>query len=456
MPQNELSLYELNSLLRRVVNKSFPDRYWVRAELSEVRENLSSGHCYLEFVEKSSAGQIIAKAKGMIWSTTYRLLKPYFEGETGQAFSSGIKILVEVSMDFHELYGYSLTVHDIDPSYTLGDMARRRAEILKQLEDEGVLDMNKELEWDMLPQRIAIISSPTAAGYGDFMNQLHHNRNGYCFYTTLFHAVMQGEQAEESVIAALERIYDCADCFDGVAIIRGGGATSDLSCFDSYSLALHITQFPLPIITGIGHDRDDTVIDSVANVRVKTPTAAAEWLIDRMELADVHRQKLRDSIVLFAGQKMDNEKHNIQNMARWLPLLAERILAGERTRCLQMQHDLQNSAGKCIENGSRYLQTLAAQFPLLSERILTGKFAQLERLTISLKMQLPRYVKDEQNRLNMIEKTVELVSPERLLEKGYTLTLKNGKIVKSAQEVTSGDELCTCFADGKVKSKVIK
>lgn len=229
-----------------------------------------------------------------------------------------------------------------------------------------------------------------------------------------------------------------------------------MSCFDSYNLALHITQFPLPVITGIGHDRDDTVIDSVANVRVKTPTAAAEWLIDRMEMADVCRQKLRDSIVLFAGQKMDNEKHNIQNMARWLPLLAERILAGERTHCLQIQHDLQNSAGKCIENGSRYLQSLAAQFPLLSERILTGKFAQLERLTISLKMQLPRYVKDEQNKLSMIEKTVELVSPERLLEKGYTLTLKNGKIVKSTQEVTSGDELCTYFADGKVKSKVIK
>ena len=456
MPNNELSLYELNGLLRQAVGECFPERYWVRAELSEVRENLSSGHCYLEFVEKSHSGQIIAKAKGIIWATTFRMLKPYFESETGQLFTSGIKVLVEVSLDFHELYGYSLTVHDIDPSYTLGDMARHRAEILKQLDNDGVINMNKELEWNIFPQRIAVISSPTAAGYGDFMNQLSHNRNGYRFYTALFHAVMQGEQVEESIIAALERIYEHIENFDGVVIIRGGGSTSDLSCFDSYNLALHITQFPLPVITGIGHERDDTVIDSIANVRVKTPTAAAEWLIDKVAIADSRRQSYHDAILTFVGQKVDDEKQKIRNIARWLPLLAERTLSAERSHCLQIRHDLLGNISKCIENNSDRLQSVIRQLPLFSERILSEKKARLDRLSGSLKMQIPRYIKEEQQKLEMIGQTVGLLSPERLLERGYTLTLKDGKIVRSVSEIVPGDNLCTWFADGKIKSKVIK
>lgn len=258
MAIQDISLHELNSMIRETLNDGFPERYWVSAEISEARENYS-GHCYLEFAEKDSrSGQIIAKAKGIIWASTFLMLKPYFEEQTGEMFRAGIKVLVQVSIDFHELYGLTLTVHDIDPSYTLGDIARHRAEILRQLSDEGVIDINKELTWAFPPQRIAVISSRTAAGYGDFTNQLKNNTEGYVFYTVLFQAVMQGNQAESSIIAALEKIYEQADNFDGVVIIRGGGATSELSCFDSYLLALHIAQFPLPILTGIGHDRDET------------------------------------------------------------------------------------------------------------------------------------------------------------------------------------------------------
>ena len=254
---DSLSLLELNALVRRSLEQCLPDEYWIQAELSDVRSN-TTGHCYLEFVQKDPrSNNLVAKARGMIWSNIYRLLKPYFEETTGQLFASGIKVLVKVTVQFHELYGYSLTVLDIDPAYTLGDMARRRREILMQLEEEGVLTLNKELEMPVLPQRIAVISSATAAGYGDFCHQLQHNSGGFFFYTELFPALMQGNQVEESVLAALDRINDRVNEFDVVVIIRGGGATSDLSGFDTYLLAAACAQFPLPVITGIGHERDE-------------------------------------------------------------------------------------------------------------------------------------------------------------------------------------------------------
>ena len=254
MEQQALSLHELNGLVKRSICACMPDTYWVQAELSDVRTNYS-GHCYLEFIQKDAGGNnLIAKARGTIWSNIFKMLKPYFEQETGQAFTSGIKVLVQVTVEFHELYGYSLTVLDIDPTYTVGDMERKRREILRQLEEEGVIDLNKELDMPMLPQRVAVISSATAAGYGDFCNQLMNNPRGYGFRTELFPAIMQGERVEESVLSALDAIYSRMDEFDVVVIIRGGGATSDLSGFDTYMLAASCAQFPLPIITGIDQE----------------------------------------------------------------------------------------------------------------------------------------------------------------------------------------------------------
>ena len=320
MEQQALSLYELNGLVKRSIRNCLPETYWVQAELSDVRSNYS-GHCYLEFIQKDANGNnLIAKARGAIWSNVYKLLKPYFEQETGQAFTSGIKVLVQVSVEFHELYGYSLTVLDIDPTYTVGDMERKRREILRQLEEEGVIDLNKELEFSMFPQRIAVISSATAAGYGDFCNQLANNPRGYDFHVELFPAIMQGERVEESIITALDTIYSRMDEFDVVVIIRGGGATSDLSGFDTYGLAANCAQFPLPIITGIGHERDDTVIDLVAHTRVKTPTAAAAFLIacmdkvaDRLEELSARLQQGVRNRSLWEQRRMDTLKQRIPN-----------------------------------------------------------------------------------------------------------------------------------------------
>lgn len=370
-----------------------------------------AGHCYLEFVQKDARGNsLVAKARGMIWNNIYRLLKPYFEETTGQPFVAGIKVLVKVTVQFHELYGYSLTVLDIDPTYTLGDMARRRREILAQLEEEGVLTLNKELEMPLLPQRIAVISSATAAGYGDFSHQLCHNPGGFFFHTELFPALMQGNQVEESVLAALDRINARVDEFDVVVIIRGGGATSDLSGFDTYLLAAACAQFPLPVITGIGHERDDTVLDSVAHTRVKTPTAAAELLIHRVEETAARLEELSARVRQGARAMLEEEWRRLENCRTRIPNLVHRRLAEARLTLL--------SAGK-----------------------------DLTRTTAAL---LAR----QQHRLELLQQRVADAAPEKLLSRGYTITLKDGKAVTDASLLRPGDKLVTRLAKGEVRSVV--
>ena len=405
-----LSLYELNNLVRSRLEHAFPEEYWVQAELSDVRSN-ATGHCYLELIEKDARGNnLIARARAMIWNQVYRLLKPYFEQETGQAFVSGLKVLVKVTVGFHELYGYSLTILDIDPSYTLGDMARRRREILAKLEEEGVLTLNKELEMPLLPQRIAVISSATAAGYGDFCNQLAGNPYGYVFYPRLFPAMMQGERVEESIIGALNRIYSHAEVWDVVVIIRGGGATSDLSNFDSYLLAANCAQFPLPIITGIGHERDDTVIDAVAHTRVKTPTAAAEYLIAR-----VHE----------SAAVVENSGGRICQAVRW-------VLEYEKQQLDTYCHRMQMTLVTGLQREHYRLEQWVQHFPLVVRTA-------LER---------------EQHRLQLWEQRVDSLSPDKLLARGYSITLKDGHAVTDAATLSSGDRLVTRMAKGEVRSIV--
>ena len=405
-----LSLLELNALVRRSLEQCLPDEYWIQAELSDVRTN-TTGHCYLEFVQKDPrSNSLVAKARGMIWYNIYRLLKPYFEETTGQPFTSGIKVLVKVTVQFHELYGYSLTVLDIDPAYTLGDMARRRREILLQLEEEGVLTLNKELEMPLLPQRIAVISSATAAGYGDFCHQLRHNPGGFFFYTELFPALMQGNQVEESVLAALDRINARMGDFDVVVIIRGGGATSDLSGFDTYLLAAACAQFPLPIITGIGHERDDTVLDSVAHTRVKTPTAAAELLIHRVtEVAD-HLEELSVRVQQGAYAMLEQEWRRLETLQTRIPNLVNRKLADARFALLTVKKDL-----------SQVTMALLAR---------------------------------QRHRLELLQQRIADASPDKLLSRGYSITLKDGKAVTDVSSLKAGDRLVTRFAKGEARSVV--
>ncbi len=455
MVMQDISLYELNSLIKRTLNEGLSERYWVSAEISEAREN-HSGHCYLEFAEKDlRSGQIIAKAKGVIWASTFLMLKPYFEEQTGERFGAGIKVLVQVSVDFHELYGMTLTVHDIDPSYTLGDIARRRAEILRQLAEEGVIDMNKELSWPLLPQRIAVISSRTAAGYGDFTNQLKNNPKGYLFYPVLFQAIMQGNQAESSIICALERIYEQAGNFDGVVIIRGGGATSELSCFDSYLLAQHITQFPLPVLTGIGHDRDETVIDKIANIRVKTPTAAAEWLIAQAQKADDRRILLRDAIVASVQQQIQEEEKLLSTITQGIPRLLDRQVQAEKSRIQKIQQSVAQKSRERLFKERIHINNLTTSLPRSIEKSLPQKQAQLQQFEYRLRQAVGDRIKTARQQLDILSKTVDLTSPERILQQGYSLTLKSGKVVRSIHELHPGDKITTVFKDGEKESKII-
>lgn len=405
-----LSLYELNNLVRGVIADTFSQRFWIRAEMSDVRCN-QNGHCYLEFIEKDSNNKtIIAKARGSIWSNVFGMLKAYFESETGQAFASGLKVLVQVSIEFHELYGYSLNVHDIDPSYTLGDQAKNRTLIIKQLEEEGVLDLNKELPLAKIANRIAVISSPTAAGYEDFCNQLTNNKDGFIFYNKLFPAIMQGDRTEQSIIAALDRIYENIDKFDAVVIIRGGGATSDLSSFDSYLLAANCAQFPLPIITGIGHERDDTVLDIVAHTRAKTPTAVAEFLIKHIYESASELIDIQDSIIFETNKRLIEE--------------------------------------------ATILNTLVTKYSYIIKDRTKDQLNKLDIISEKIKNAAIRVLQDQKHILESKEQYIEHNSPENILKKGYTLTLSSKKIIKSKAGVKKGDNIVTRFADGEVESLV--
>lgn len=406
-----MSLYELGRLIRLTLREGLPDAYWVQAELSEVREAYN-GHCYIELVQKAERGNtLLAKARGTIWANVYKMLKPYFESSTGQAFTAGIKVLLQVSVEYHEQYGLSLTVHDIDPTYTLGDMARRRKEILQQLGEEGVLTLNKELPMPMLPQRVAVISAAGAAGYGDFCDQLVGNPYGFVFYPKLFPAVMQGDRVEETIIAALDHIAAEQEWWDVVVIIRGGGATSDLSGFDTYALAANCAQFPLPIITGIGHERDDTVLDMVAHTRVKTPTAAAEYLVATLVEAAATLDELTNSLVVGITNRIHREERRVEQIAQRLPALFSVMHA----------------------NGLHRIEQLESRMSTALQRTLVA----------------------QTHRLELMEKVIEGASPMQILQRGYSITRCEGRVVRNAADLPEGSVLTTELAEGEVKSMVI-
>lgn len=382
------ALSQLNKMVRDAIDMQLPDEYWVEAELSECREH--NGHCYLELIEKDEhTNTPVARASAKCWRQTWLMVKPYFERTTGEPLRTGMKVLLKVYAQFHEAFGFSWIVTDIDPNYTLGDMARKRLEIIRQLKEEGVFDLQRELRIPLFAKRIAVISAEHAAGYGDFCRQLEDNEYGFRFEVTLFPAIMQGEQVEQSIIAALERIYALNTSFDVVVIIRGGGATADLSGFDTLALAENVAQFPLPVITGIGHERDESILDMVAHTRVKTPTAAAALLIDhlRQVLERINSAQQRITTAIF--QRIANQKMRLTNLQTLLPALVQRNLAEAR------------------------------------------------------------------HRIEMLELLLKSHDPQRLLSRGYSITLLNGRAVRDPQQLKAGDVLETRVEKGTIKSTVL-
>ena len=475
MDRPQLSLSELQGMVKNALELALPDSYWVRAEISELTVN-RSGHCYLDLIETDSANAITARVRGTIWSYTFRMLKPYFESTTGQSFSEGIKVLLNAKVEYHELYGLSLNIRDIDPAYTLGDMAQQRRAIIARLEEEGVFDMNKELEMPLVPQRIAIISSPTAAGLQDFIDQLHHNPQWIKFYTKLFPATMQGKEAPASIIAALDRIFEHEDFFDAVAIIRGGGAQIDLAAFDNYDLAFHITQFPLPVITGIGHDKDDSVADMVAHTRMKTPTAVAEFLISTVEEFTAYLLGLEQQFASAVSDRLQQNREYLGNMLNSIGNQARLKLKDERQLLEISELKLKNGVGS-------YLQYKKNEFHLLATEIKssTGTFVRYHQNLLARAAQKTRFsiktigwkkhneLKTFQHEMNYkiedrlklenrqilgLQEKLRLIDPQQILKRGFSLTFKNGKLLKSASQLSGGDYIETRLPDGTVISNV--
>ena len=450
--ESRITLLELNQLVREVIECEMPDEYWVEAELSECRE--SKGHCYMELVQydegpavgytavpqQSPAGRSatpVAKASAKCWASKWMLIRPYFERTTGQRLHAGMKVLLKVYAQFHEAYGFSWIVTDIDPTYTLGDMARKRQEIIRQLKEEGVFDLQRELRLPLFCQRIAVISSETAAGYGDFCNQLADNPYGFKFETSLFPATMQGEGVEQSIIAALGRIFseyaEGSDYpFDCVVIIRGGGATSDMSGFDTLALAENVANFPLPVITGIGHDRDESILDLVSHTRVKTPTAAAAFLIDHLKTVMDILNDSQEQILRLAQQKLTYYKSQFATVAELLPRLFANVKVRQEAR-------LDNLHSRLILSSGSKLSTLHSQLSTLSDR---------------LPILLDRRLMAEKHRLQLIEEKARSLDPALLLSRGYSITLKDGHAIRDAAALHPGDEIETRLANGTIHSTV--
>ena len=427
-----LTLYELNGLVREVIECEMPNEYWVEAELSECRE--SRGHCYIELIQKDEQNATpVAKASAKCWASKWMIVRPYFERTTGQHLHAGMKVLLKVYPQFHEAYGFSWIVTDIDPTYTLGDMALKRQEIIRQLKEEGVFDLQKELQLPLFCQRIAVISSETAAGYGDFCNQLSDNPYGFQFRTQLFPAIMQGEGVEQSIIAALERIFDYTrGTFDCVVIIRGGGATSDMSGFDTLALAENVANFPLPIITGIGHDRDESILDMVSHTSVKTPTAAAAFLIDHLKAVMDILNDSQEQIVRLAQQKLTFYKSQFATIAELLPRLFSNVKVRQEARLDALNNSITHLAQLRLSTFNSQLSTIESKLPILLER----------------------RVMTEKHRLQLIEEKAKSLDPTLLLSRGYSITLKDGKTVRDAQQLQTGDDIETRLANGTIHSTV--
>lgn len=408
--ERTFTLLELNHMVRETIERQMDGKYWVEAELSDLHDR---NHCYMELVENDPFGPTpLAKARAVCWANRWTALRSKFERQTQQQLRPGIKVRMMVTPTFHEAYGFAYQVSDIDPDYTLGDIVRKRMEIIRQLKEAGIFDLQRELVLPRFAQRIAVISSAQAAGYGDFCHQIDDNSYGLSFSHELFAAIMQGEQVEQSVIAALDRINARIDEFDVVVIIRGGGATTDMSGFDTLALAENVANFPLPIITGIGHDRDECILDMVSYMRVKTPTAAAAFLIDHLSEVYTALVSARERISRIAERHLAYEKMRLKQLADRIPTLFALTRERQTKRIDALAHRLDSAATQRLER--------------------------------------------ERHRLQLVAQRAQAQDPIRILRQGYSITLHNGHALRSGDELADGDIIETRLEQGTLKSEIRK
>lgn len=423
---NTITLQEFNNRIKRLLADPSVMNCWVVAETTDVRINQ---HCYLQLLEKNpKTGATVAKIKAIIWGSQFRFLNARFKQVTGRDIGNDMKIMVCLSVNYSPQYGLTVVINDINPEFTLGDMERQRQEILNRLTQEGIIGQNKTVPVPPVLQRIAIVSAAGAAGYGDFMKQLTDNKYGVCFYPCLFQATMQGVKTVPTVLAALDKVEQNQHLFDCVVIIRGGGGTEELNSFDNYDLARRVATFPLPVIVGIGHERDITVLDYVAGIRVKTPTAAAEHIILQAANALAHIGDLSNQVVSIARDYIARAKEQLSYYAGNLPIMAQRIID---TNTLRLQNFIQN-------------------IPLHVQRRIESENAQLARQKDAIKNAVAQVKMKETMRLEALGDKIELLSPRKVMARGYTLTTCEGKIMTDAAQLEAGKLVTIHFRDGKV------
>jgi exodeoxyribonuclease VII large subunit len=452
----KVSLTELQLIIRDSLYLALPDVYWVMAEISELKEN-NAGHCYLELIEKHpDEKNVTARVKAIIWNKRYRFLKAFFENITGESLREGLKILIKTKVEYHELYGLSLIISDIDPAFTIGEMALKRQLVIKKLEQEGVFSMNKELIFPAVPQRIAVISSKNAAGYMDFINHLKNNSFGYIFYTALIETSLQGTETEQSVICALDKIALNSHLFDLVVIIRGGGSQSDLSWFDSYNIAYHVTQFPLPVITGIGHDKDVSVTDLVANRSLKTPTAVADFLIDSTAYVENHIIQMSSEIIGASRIIIEKNKNRIETSGIKLFPLARIMMSDIKDKFSAERIEIINIGKELIIRAGLIPANQEARLTSASKSLASGKAIALKRNSQRLITGTINCLSINKAKLKGIESTLQLLNPENVLLRGFSITSINGRILKNNEQVKEDDFIDTQLYKGTLRSRVVK
>lgn len=448
-----LTLQQYAARIGYIVNSSPELRMaWVTAELSDVRHN--GGHCYMELVEKDSRGQTVAKMRATIWSTTFSKLRRKFYQSTGSDIVSGIKVMVLGSASFHNMYGLSFNIVDIDPSYTMGDVERRRREILEQLRREGILDLNKQEELPLNPQRIAVISAGGAAGYGDFVRQLEENGSRYKFYPYLFEAVMQGDKTSATVRAALERIEETIDLWDCVVIIRGGGATTDLLGFDELELSRAVARCPLPVIVGIGHERDNTVLDYIAHTRCKTPTAVAAYLVDCLSRAEERAEQAVGSITRYALQQLEGENRRLTTYMTSLPAMARAMVQNSRARLEGVAGKLPLIGQGVVEREKIKLERLVREGLTDSRTRIVRVMSGLDNIQGMVERSVSGIIERENLKLQRMSELAGALDPRATLKRGYSITRYGGKALTNVGSIEPGAEIETTLYDGTLISTV--
>ncbi len=455
MAEQAISLFELQNNIQGAIRKNLDMHYWVIAEISELNVNYR-GHCYLSLVEKDKKGDNVkAKARAIIWASRYRMLSAYFQSGSGESMKAGIKVMVKVTVDYHELYGLSLQIIDIDPTYTLGDIERRRREIIQQLEDAGIIDMNKTLPIPLLIQNIAVISSDTAAGFGDFVAQIETNSKHYDFKIHLYRAAMQGIDTQKSVIKALEDIYNSDTDYDVVVIIRGGGSRTDLAAFDNYEIASNIAQFPIPVLSGIGHERDASVVDMVAFKHLKTPTAVAEFIIEHTEGIEESLDYELDRLLNVTSLYIENEENKLNRLNSIFIPTVKQALANQSNQLNLLANRLHRSIRGSLVAKASWVNQLEYQIRSNLNALFKSEKNNLSNQLNQLQAANKNFINVQNIQLDKLEQTIQANDPKRLLQKGYSLTTKNGKRLDSVASVKKGETIKTWFKDGTVDSEIL-